>query len=95
MKSLEFPQFQSPEQVRDMLQKRLDQTATRMRQVICANAKLIITDAKIQKIRKQVHPGDIQFDKNHCQNDRRNGSKYCSVCSDKWAKEQGKHGIRD
>lgn len=72
----------SPMQARDMLQKRLDDTANRMRRYACANAKIIVTPATIDEKSQTVHPGDIQYDKDHCQNDRRNGSKFCQKCSD-------------
>ena len=81
--SLEFPSFMSPEQAREMLQNRLDFTAKRMKQLVCVNARIIVTPAKINKSNKSVHPGDIQFDKAFCQNNKRNGSKFCQACSDK------------
>lgn len=73
-------QFKSPEQAREQLQQQLDATVTRMKQVVCTNAKLIITPATIDEKTKSVHPGDIQFDENWCQNDRSHGSKYCNLC---------------
>lgn len=81
-------QFTSPEHARQSLQERLDYTANKMRNLICANAKLIVTPATIDEKTKSVHPGDIQYDDNHCKNDRRNGSKYCQACSDAYHNKQ-------
>lgn len=80
---LETPQLTTPELVRDRLQQRLEFVANKMRQVGCANAVIIITPASIDEEKKTVHPGDIQYSKDHCPNDRRNGSKFCQKCSDK------------
>jgi len=80
--SLELPSFMSPVQARDMLQNRLDQTAKRLRKFACANAVIVVTPAKVDEKSRSVHPGDIQYDKDHCQNDRRNGSRYCSKCAE-------------
>jgi len=84
--SLELPSFMSPEQAREMLQKRLDFTAKRLKQFACVNAVIVVTPAKVDAKSRSVHPGDIQYDKDHCQNDRRNGSKFCQKCSDEHAK---------
>lgn len=83
MTQVKMSDFMSPEHACGQLQKRLDVTATQMRRLACANAKIIVTDASVDEKNKTVHPGDIQYDKEHCQNDRRNGSKFCQACSDK------------
>lgn len=75
--------FTSPEQARDQLQARLDYAAGKMIAAGCANSLIIVTPASIDEKTRSVHPGDLQYSKDHCQNDRRNGSKYCQVCSDK------------
>lgn len=80
--SLEFPSFMSPEQARDMLQNRLEQVSKRLRKFACANAVIVVTPAKVNEKDRSVHPGDIQYHKDHCQNDRRNGSRYCSKCAE-------------
>lgn len=81
--SLELPSFMSPEQACEMLQRRLDFTASRIKKMACVNARIIVTPAKIMRKERSVHPGDIQYDKDFCQNDKRNGSKFCQACSDK------------
>lgn len=78
----------TPEMVRERLQEQLDFAANKMRQAGCANALIIVTPASIDPKTKSVHPGDLQYSKDHCPNDRRNGSKYCQKCSD-----EHKHGI--
>lgn len=90
---LEVPHFMSPDQARDMLQHRLESTAKRLRKLACANAQIIVTDAKVDEKTKTVHPGDIQYDKKHCQNDRRNGSKYCQKCADERPKAEPRERI--
>lgn len=80
---LEIPHFMSPDQACAMLQNRLDMTARQMRKMACANARIIVTDAYVDEKSKTVHPGDIQYDeKAPCQNDKREGSKWCQFCAD-------------
>lgn len=83
VKKLELPHMMSPEQAMKMLQWRLDTTAKRMRTMACSNAVIVVTPAAIDEATRQVFPGDLQYDKDHCPNDKRNGSKYCQACSDK------------
>jgi len=83
MQSIQTPNFTTAELVRDRLQERLELTARKMAQAGCANALIVVTDATINEQAKSVHPGDIQYSKDHCPNDRRTGSKYCQTCSDR------------
>lgn len=79
---LEVPHFMSPDQARDMLQHRLESTARKLRKLACTNAVITVKDAHVDEKSKAVYPGDIQYDKDHCQNDRRNGSRFCQKCAD-------------
>ena len=79
---LEIPHFMSPDQARDMLQHRLDSTARKLRKLACTNAVITVKDAHVDEKSKAVYPGDIQYDKDHCQNDRRHGSRFCQKCAD-------------
>lgn len=74
--------------VRNQLQERLEYTARRMRRVGCANVKLIVTPASVDEKNKSVHPGDIQYDKDHCQKDRIHGSRFCAECRKKHLAER-------
>ena len=79
---LELPSMMSPKQAMKMLQWRLDTTAVKMRRMACVNAKIVVTPASVNAETREVNPGDLQYDKAYCQNDRRNGSKFCQACSD-------------
>ena len=83
MNQVRMSQFTSPEHAREQLQARLEYAAGKMRAAGCANALIVITPASIDEKTRSVHPGDLQYSEDHCQNDRRHGSKYCQVCSDK------------
>ena len=82
MQTIQTPNFTTAESVRDRLQERLEFTARKMIQAGCANALIVVTDSTIDEQTMSVHPGDIQYSKDHCPNDRRTGSKYCQTCSD-------------
>lgn len=85
---LQVPSFMSPEMAMQDMSDRLDRYASKLRQRACANAVVNVAPPSIDEETKSVHPGDIELDPKHCQNMRRNGSKFCQACSDAYKNKQ-------
>lgn len=63
--------------------ERIDSLESKVKNSHCVNAEVIKTYQEVNEKTKDVKLGSVVLSKEHCQNLRRNGSKYCQECSEK------------
>lgn len=84
MKKIELPPGMTPFEAVDKLQRRLDRYVSHLRHTACANAVITSKPASYDPATVTVDPGDVVFSDDDCKNPRRNGSRFCQACSDKY-----------
>ena len=77
---LRTPKLVTNEPIVERRNEELEKELVKVRQWMCGNAVLSVEPCSI--VRKKIHLGGVKVDAKYCQNRRRNGSKYCQVCSD-------------